>query len=75
MCIGNIDKLRRLERSERRLNYHIIKGWADPKKFNKSMEQWWPISGDITYKIKVPTKRMLLKYNDIFKNLGNRKNG
>lgn len=39
------------------------------------MEQWWPISGDIVYKIKPPTKKMLLKYNDIFKNLGNRKNG
>ena len=69
-CIGYKDKLKRLERSERRLNYHIVKGWADPKTFNKTMEQWWQIDGEVLPKIKLPSKAKLKKYEQLFKQLG-----
>lgn len=75
MCVGHLDKLRRLERSERQLNWMIYCSFGDPKKMPSSAQKWWPIQGDVVRKIKPPSKKMLLKFNDIFKNLGKRKNG
>ena len=75
MCVGHIERLRRLERSERQLNWMIYCSFGDPKKMPKSAHHWWPIQGDVIRKIKPPSKRALLKFNEIFKNLGNRKNG
>lgn len=73
MCIGYMDKMHQQERYERMINYNIVKGWADPKKFSQTPERWWPIAGDVVVKMKRPSKAKLLKINSIFKNLG--KNG
>lgn len=75
MCIGHIDKLRRLERSERQLNWMIYCSFGDPKKMPRSAQQWWPIQGEVVKKMRKPSQKTLLKYNNIFKNLGKRKNG
>lgn len=71
MCIGFKDKSKRIERSERLLNYHIVKGWADPKSFKQTIQQWWPIDGDQVQKIKMPSKARLKKLHELFKNIGN----
>lgn len=71
MCIGHKDRMKRLERSERRLNYHIVKGWADPKTFKMTIEQWWPIDGEKPKKIRIPSNAKLKKLYAQFKNIGN----
>lgn len=52
----------------------IYSSFGDPKKMPKSMQAWWPIEGDVVTKIKIPSKAKLLKYEQLFKQLG-KKNG
>lgn len=70
MCIGHLDKMRRLEKSERQLNWMIYSSFGDPTKMPDSPQKWWPIEGEVIPKIKVPSRSKLVKLESIFKNIG-----
>ena len=73
LCIGYKDKMIEQQKLERSLRWFIICGYADPKDLPKSMQEWWPIDGEVIPKIKLPTKKQLKKYDAHFRSLGKKK--
>jgi len=71
--VGARDKRVREDRKDRALLYNIIKGWADPKSFTKSMERFWPLEGDSIIDIIMPTHEELISFDQRFRSIGNKK--
>lgn len=71
LCVGYKDKERKEEFFMRRLNYDVVRGWADPKSL-PSIYQFWPIDGEPMPKIRKISKRKLMKLDAMFRNLGKR---
>lgn len=46
MYYGYLESEKKQQKRDRMLNWHIIKGYADPKTLPSSMEAWWPIDED-----------------------------
>lgn len=46
MYNGFLNKEKKQLKNVRRLSWHIIRGYADPKDLPKTMEAWWPIDDD-----------------------------
>lgn len=73
LCVGHKDKILREDTFNRDLLYNIIKGWADPKKFNITKERFWQLEGDDVSLVTMPTPEELEVYDQRFRSLGNKK--